>query len=137
MQFGAAFSVGLDIDPQAITSARHNAELNNIPPEKLFLNLVPAQGSSSIIDEIDNINRHQCLYDTRRIPTETETFDVVIANILLNPLLDLAETIVSRAKPGATVGLSGIIAEQVLLYLLLYIMCHISNPTFEIDYNSS
>lgn len=111
IKFGAAFSVGLDIDPQAITSARHNAALNNIPSEKLFLNLVPAQGSTSIFDEIEGINRHH-LYDTR-IHAETETFDVVIANILLNPLLDLADTIVSHAKPGATVGLSGIISEQI------------------------
>lgn len=113
MQFGAAFSVGLDIDPQAITSARHNATLNNIQPEKLFLNLVSSQGTSSIIDgtSVEEINRHQ-LYDTRFL-TETEKFDVVIANILLNPLLDLSDIIVSHAKPGAIVGLSGIISEQV------------------------
>ena len=44
---------------------------------------------------------------------ETNKYDVVIANILLNPLLDLADHIVSCAKPGAVVGLSGIISEQV------------------------
>lgn len=38
---------------------------------------------------------------------------MVIANILLHPLLDLAERIVSYGKPGATVGVSGIISEQV------------------------
>ncbi|KAI5662513.1 hypothetical protein M9H77_21836 [Catharanthus roseus] len=113
LKFGAAFSVGLDIDPQAITSARHNATLNNIQPEKLFLNLVSSQGTSSIIDgtSVEEINRHQ-LYDTRFL-TETEKFDVVIANILLNPLLDLSDIIVSHAKPGAIVGLSGIISEQI------------------------
>ncbi|RDX99591.1 prmA, partial [Mucuna pruriens] len=42
-----------------------------------------------------------------------EQFDVVIANILLNPLLDLADQIISCAKPGAVIGLSGFLSEQV------------------------
>lgn len=44
---------------------------------------------------------------------ETEKYDIVVANILLNPLLDLAENIISYAKPGAIVALSGILSEQV------------------------
>lgn len=45
--------------------------------------------------------------------SETEKYDIVVANILLNPLLGLAENIVSCAKPRAVVGLSGILSEQV------------------------
>lgn len=44
---------------------------------------------------------------------EEEKYDIVIANILLNPLLELADQIVSYAKPGAIVGISGILLEQV------------------------
>lgn len=44
---------------------------------------------------------------------ERSKYDVVVANILLNPLLELADEIVSHAKPGAVVGISGIISEQV------------------------
>lgn len=44
---------------------------------------------------------------------ERNKYDVVVANILLNPLLELADEIVSHAKPGAVVGISGIISEQV------------------------
>lgn len=47
------------------------------------------------------------------IISETGKYDVVIANILLNPLLDLADDIVSYAKPGAVIGLSGILSDQV------------------------
>lgn len=112
LKFGAAFSAGLDIDPQAITAAQHNAALNNIQPEKLCLSLVPSTGSSTFTHEVASkpIDK-QHLHD--KVVTETEKFDVVIANILLNPLLHLADQIVSHAKPGATVGLSGIISEQV------------------------
>ncbi|MBA0867275.1 hypothetical protein Goshw_028907 [Gossypium schwendimanii] len=45
--------------------------------------------------------------------SEHETYDVIIANILLNPLLELADDIVSHARPGAAIGLSGILSEQV------------------------
>ncbi|KAK8676898.1 hypothetical protein V6N13_142457 [Hibiscus sabdariffa] len=35
LQFGASLSAGIDIDPLAITSARHNATLNDTGPETL------------------------------------------------------------------------------------------------------
>lgn len=50
---------------------------------------------------------------------EEEKYDIVIANILLNPLLELADKIVSYAKPGATVGVSGILSEQVCIIPML------------------
>lgn len=109
MQFGAALSVGTDIDPQAIACARENAALNDIGPEKMHLHLIPETTSPGLrnlcgIPETENLIE---------VMPETEKFDVVVANILLNPLLDLAENIVSYAKPGAVVGVSGILSEQV------------------------
>lgn len=106
MQFGADLSVGFDIEPQAITSARHNAGLNNIGPDKLQLSLV----SESPLDHISAEDSYNS-----KIIAERDMYDVVIANILLHPLLDLADQIVSYAKPGATIGISGIISEQVNL----------------------
>lgn len=99
MQFGAALSVGIDVDPKAIASAQQNASLNNIEPEKLQLRLVP-----------NNIAKHKF---SEAYISGKENFDIVIANILLNPLLDLADHVVSYAKPEAVVGLSGILSEQV------------------------
>ncbi|XP_020889497.1 uncharacterized protein LOC9300368 isoform X2 [Arabidopsis lyrata subsp. lyrata] len=96
LKFGAASSVGVDIDPLAIKSASHNAALNNIPLEKLELHLAPSEDSSS----------------GREIPLRKQQFDVVIANILLNPVMELADHILSFAKPGATIGISGILSEQ-------------------------
>lgn len=48
-----------------------------------------------------------------KIIAEKDKYDVVIANILLYPLLDLADQIVSYGRPGAIIGISGIISEQV------------------------
>ncbi|XP_020550284.1 uncharacterized protein LOC105165406 isoform X2 [Sesamum indicum] len=113
LKFGADLSVGFDIERQAITSARHNAALNNIGPEKLLLSLVPSKNGPEFENECpyEDISS-QDLYNSKII-AEKDKYDVVIANILLYPLLDLAERIVSYAKPGAVVGVSGIISEQV------------------------
>lgn len=99
LQFGAAFSVGIDVDPQAIESGQKNAALNNIEPEKLQLHLVPSD-----LAEYKNCEAYI---------SGKENFDIVIANILQNPLLDLADYVVSYAKPEAVVALSGILSEQV------------------------
>ncbi|KAJ6979880.1 hypothetical protein NC653_027884 [Populus alba x Populus x berolinensis] len=111
LKFGAALSVGFDIEPQAIMSARHNATLNSIGPEKMQLHLVPGKTCSSLDGREDEMVKEQSCYGTGVI-SGTEKYDVVIANILLNPLLDLADHIVSYAKPRAVVGISGIISEQ-------------------------
>ncbi|KAL5736386.1 hypothetical protein ACOSQ2_031174 [Xanthoceras sorbifolium] len=107
IKFGAALSVGIDIDPQAIISARHNAVLNSIGQEVLKLHLFTEQTCLSFIKEReDGVVEDQSSHEINK-------YDVVIANILLNPLLDLADHIVSYAKPGATVGVSGILSEQI------------------------
>ncbi|XP_008463688.2 uncharacterized protein LOC103501776 isoform X2 [Cucumis melo] len=99
LKFGAAFSVGIDVDPQAIESGHKNAALNNIEPEKLQLHLVPSDLAE--------------YKDCETYISGKENFDIVIANILQNPLLDLADYVVSYAKPEAVVALSGILSEQV------------------------
>lgn len=104
-------SVGIDIDPLAITSARQNAALNNIGPEKLQLRLVSGNTSSPSIDD-QKYDENQSLCEPV-VESEPEKYDVIIANILLNPLLELADDIVSPAEPGAAIGLSGILSDQV------------------------
>ncbi|GMH24272.1 hypothetical protein Nepgr_026115 [Nepenthes gracilis] len=114
LKLGAALSVGVDIDPQAITAAHQNALLNNIEPDKLKLHLVSGNDSPILRDpELQKFVRVG-------IPADKNAYDVVIANILLNPLLDLADEIVSHAKHGAVVGLSGILSEQVDLVIECY-----------------
>lgn len=100
---GAALSVGLDIDPHAMTSARQNASLNSTDPSKMLLYLVSSNNGSASPDAT--------VHD---LDSRKGEFDIIIANILMNPLMELAEVIVSYGKPGSVIGLSGILTEQVI-----------------------
>ncbi|XP_077243710.1 ribosomal protein L11 methyltransferase-like protein isoform X2 [Tasmannia lanceolata] len=112
VKLGAAFSVGVDIDPQAITSACQNAALNNIQHDKMQLHLAspkltPFSQDGRSYGCAEALNSYSIeLMDKR------EKYDIVIANILLNPLLELAGHVVSYAKPGAVIGISGILSDQ-------------------------
>uniref|UniRef100_A0A0D9WI78 ETFB lysine methyltransferase n=1 Tax=Leersia perrieri TaxID=77586 RepID=A0A0D9WI78_9ORYZ len=85
LKMGAALSTGIDIDPQAVTSACENMMLNEENKPTGGLELKSSKGS----------------------------YDIVAANILLNPLLELVEDIIGYAKPGGIVAVSGILTEQV------------------------
>lgn len=95
-KFGADNVVGLDIDPLAVRSSNHNAFLNGISTEKFQIHEVdPTKGPEPSLN------------------LQVESFDLVVANILVGPLIILAEKICSFAKSGAKVGLSGILVSQV------------------------
>lgn len=83
LKLGAARAVGVDIDPQAVTSSAQNAEQNRVAAE-FFL------------------------------PGEAPKFlaDIVVANILTNPLKVLAPLLAGAVRDGGRIVLSGILAEQ-------------------------
>ncbi|KAJ8621883.1 hypothetical protein MRB53_030412 [Persea americana] len=113
LKLGAAFAVGTDIDPQAITSARQNAALNNIQSSKLHLYLVPGKVTPNSSSGKRNGGTEERSLNSMEIADGMEKFDIIIANILLNNLIELADLIVSYAKPGAVIGVSGILSEQI------------------------
>ncbi len=82
-KLGAARVDGVDIDSQAVTASRDNAALNDVPA-------------------------HFCL------PGELASgqYDLVVANILTNPLKGMAPLLTGRLRPGGRLVLSGILAEQ-------------------------
>ena len=80
--------LGIDIDPQAIIAATSNAEINQVA-----IDFVLPDG------EITHA----------LAPTQ---FDIVMANILANPLQLLAPLLISRLRPGGHLILSGILARQ-------------------------
>jgi len=85
---GAGETVAVDIDPAALTAAADNAARNQVD-----VRLAP---SSAPLDQ---------------------RFDVVVANILTNPLMLLAPLLTSRLAPGGKLALSGVLetqAEQVI-----------------------
>ena len=80
---GANPVIGIDIDPQAVESARHNSERNH------------ADVTYGLPDDCP-----------------AGEFDIVVANILSNPLKLMASMLSSRVKPGGRIALSGILARQ-------------------------
>jgi ribosomal protein L11 methyltransferase len=84
-RLGAASALGVDIDEHAVEAARENVVRNGVS------DLVHIQHSSA--------------------PLEA-TFDLVVANILTNPLCVLAPTIAARVAPGGQVALSGVLEQQ-------------------------
>lgn len=78
--------VGLDIDPQALQATAANAQKNNV-----------AQRLS-----VDYPNRFS-----------EKPADVLIANILSGPLVQLAPELTRLVKPGGAIVLSGILQEQI------------------------
>jgi ribosomal protein L11 methyltransferase len=83
---GSEQVVAMDIDPQAVTATSDNAVRNNIN-EKL-----------SVVGDANDVSG---------------TFDVVVANILAGPLIELAESIAAHVKDGCMLALSGILSEQI------------------------
>ena len=87
-KLGAGDVLGVDIDEKAVEAARDNAERN--------ATTIRLQHSGTPVGD---------------------TFDVVVANILTNPLCVLAPAIAARVAPGGKVALSGVLetqAEQVI-----------------------
>lgn len=95
LQMGAACAVGVDTDPVAITATLFNASLNGLS--------VP-DFNGYVVDSHGKVEGAAALL---------EAFDLVVGNILLNPLVDLAEIISGSVRVGGLVGLSGILVEQV------------------------
>ena len=89
-KLGAAQVVGVDIDPQAITAAADNAQRNNVSIEWLC--------SAWPVAHREHLIGH---------------FDILVANILTNPLKALAGELVQYVRPGGKIVLSGILTEQV------------------------
>ncbi len=82
-KLGAGRVVGADIDPQAIRASIHNGQANAVRAE------------FSLVDAL--------------VP---ERFNIVVANILANPLRLLAPALAGRTAPGGLVALCGILSSQ-------------------------
>ncbi|CAI5476996.1 unnamed protein product, partial [Closterium sp. Yama58-4] len=130
IKMGAAAAVGVDIDELSVAAAAHNASLNSVPSSQFTVLLTHPDGPDPL-NEFDNNEAGGTRARELRggdgvtlpsLPAELAVsdsseprvlFDVVAANILVNPLLLLAERISSRTKPGGRLGLSGILTNQV------------------------
>ncbi len=82
-RLGAGAVLGVDIDDNAIIAARDNATVNRVD--------IRLQHSREPLDA---------------------RYDIVVANILTNPLCVLAPSLSSRVAPGGRLVLSGVLATQ-------------------------
>jgi ribosomal protein L11 methyltransferase len=87
---GAARVIAVDNDPQAITATIENAKRNNIP-EGVIETYLPNQ-----------------------LPNDPAALlsGILVANILAEPLMQLAEDLSHLVKPQGQIALSGLLVEQ-------------------------
>lgn len=85
LKLGARSAIAMDIDPQALLATRENAARN---------------GVDRLVQVTDD---REC---------GGATVDVVVANILAGPLVDLAPLLAARVRVGGRIALSGLLLEQ-------------------------
>ena len=85
LRLGAASATALDIDPQALTATRENGERNGVADR------LAVQGATA--------------------PWGTG-YDVVLANILAEPLIERAPRFAAAARAGGALLLAGLLASQ-------------------------
>lgn len=98
MKLGAASAFGVDIDPAAVTAAEFNAAQNGV-----IVNFSDGQSPTSVVA------------------------DILLANILANPLRVLAPLLAAHTKPGGSIVLAGILDAQAEELIDIY------RPWFEIS----
>lgn len=100
LRLGAAAVIGVDHDPQALEASTENARRNGLSRDlQVFLPGAEPQ----------------------------QPVDLVLANILAAPLIDLAPQLAARVRPGGAVVLSGILREQAEALSAAY------RPWFDLD----
>ncbi len=83
LKLGASSATGVDVEPQAVQASRDNAAANHVAAKFYLPDAAPRQ----------------------------ET-DIVVANILTNPLKLLAPLLAGATRPGGQIVLSGILSAQ-------------------------
>lgn len=91
LKLGAASASGVDVDAQAIQASRDNAAANQVTAQFYLADAAPKQQA-----------------------------DVVIANILTNPLKVLAPLLANATRLGGKIVLSGILKEQAEDVMAIY-----------------
>jgi ribosomal protein L11 methyltransferase len=85
LKLGAGAAIAMDIDDQALLATQQNAERNELS------------------------RRVRVTADPR---CDGARAQVLVANILAGPLIDLAATLAAHVEPGGRIALSGLLAEQ-------------------------
>ena len=95
LKFGAAYSVGTDLDPCAIEATYENMEVNGISKDRYEVMIGNIIDDKNIQDKVG----YGC-------------YDIVVANILADVLVELTPVVVNQMKPGGIYITSGIIDDK-------------------------
>lgn len=95
LKFGAAYSVGTDLDPCAIEATHENMEANGISKDWYEVMIGNIIDDKSVQDHVG----YEC-------------YDIVVANILADVLVGLTPVIVNQLKKGGIYITSGIIDDK-------------------------
>ena len=110
----SARAIGVDIDVDAVHIANANAETNHVDMNNYLSDLVQTTGddeSTSIrLKAYSSKDGQEC--ETLPDRLNGPIYDALVANILAQPLVSLAPTLSTLVKPGALLGLSGIMTSQ-------------------------
>lgn len=91
LKLGAASATGVDVDAQAVQASRDNAAANHVAAQFYLPDDAPEQQA-----------------------------DIVVANILTNPLKVLAPLLANAVRQGGHIALSGILGEQAADVVKIY-----------------
>ncbi len=110
LKLGASKVYAVDIDPQAIIATKDNAKRNGVLDDKLII------GYPKDFNDV-------CV-------------DIVIANILSGPLVELSAEISAHCKVGGKIALSGILETQAKTTSTAYIpWFEMSDPVYQEDWS--
>jgi len=104
LKLGAGRALGVDIDPQAVVASKQNAEQNRVAAEFYLPDAAPKIQA-----------------------------DVVVANILANPLKVLAPMLAQAVRPGGHIVLSGVLVPQAEETIAIYRQWFDIGPAGEMD----
>jgi ribosomal protein L11 methyltransferase len=90
LKLGAALALGVDNDPQALAASLDNAQRNGLAAQQL-----PVALPEDVV-----------------LAEWQQRAEVVIANILAGPLMQLSDTLLQFLRPGGTLLLSGLLQTQ-------------------------
>ena len=95
LKFGAAYSVGTDLDPCAIEATHENMEVNGIAKDRYEVMIGNIIDDPAVQDKVG----YEC-------------YDIVVANILADVLVPLTPVVIHQLRPGGIYITSGIIDDK-------------------------
>jgi len=104
--------LAVDIDKEATRMATHHRKINQVPSGDKGMQCATGDG-----------------YKARAVKVQKGGFDLIIANILAGPLVEMAPELADNLKEGGKTILSGLLIEQEDKVLAAHAACGLKRPS--------